>query len=72
MDTKTVVDNVYGSRDNVSNFDAIVNDCRRLLGMKLAYSNVKFIRKHVNVVTSFNKKKKKVKMVARCLSKVAP
>jgi len=45
VDSKTVVDNIYGSRDNISNFGAIINDCKRLLGMELAYSNVKFIRK---------------------------
>jgi len=31
MDSKTVVDNIYGRRNSISDFGVIINNCRRLL-----------------------------------------
>jgi len=43
-DSKVVVDCIYG-KNGVSDFMAIINDCRQLLGSELTKSYVKFIRR---------------------------
>ncbi|XP_039685651.1 uncharacterized protein [Medicago truncatula] len=48
LDSKSVVDSLYGSTSGVSNFSAIINDCRRLLASDLVTSNVRFIRRQAN------------------------
>jgi len=47
LDSKTVVDSLYGSKSGVSNFSALINDCRRLLASGLVTS-VRFIRRQTN------------------------
>jgi hypothetical protein len=44
MDSKTVVDSVYGGSNGVSNYMAIINDCRHMLAIDLKNSDLKFIR----------------------------
>ena len=46
-DTKIVADSIY-EKDGVSDFMAIINDCRHLLGTDLVNSNVSFIRWQAN------------------------
>jgi len=48
-DPKVVADSIYG-KDNVSDYMAIINDCRHLFGTDLTNSDVKFIRRQVNGV----------------------
>ena len=50
LDSKTVVDSLYGSKYGVSNFSAVIQDCRHLLASDLATSNVRFIRRQINEV----------------------
>jgi len=45
-----VVDSLYGSKSDVSNFSAIINYCRRLLASDLVTSDVRFIRTQANEV----------------------
>jgi ribonuclease HI len=49
-DSKTVVDSIYGNKQWVSDFNAIINECRDLLSSDLATSDVRFIRRQVNEV----------------------
>ena len=54
LDSKTVVDSLYGGNYGVSNFSAVIQDCRRLLASDLVTFNVRFIRRKANeVVHSF-------------------
>ena len=46
-DSKIVTDSIY-KRDGVSDFMAIIHDCRHLLMTDLANSDVKFIRRQNN------------------------
>jgi len=46
-DSKIVADSIYG-KDSVSDFMAIINDCRHMLGTDLVNSNVSFIRRQAN------------------------
>ncbi|XP_024634702.1 uncharacterized protein [Medicago truncatula] len=48
-DSKVVADSIYG-KEGVSDFMAIINDCRHLLSTDLVNSDVKFIRRQVNGV----------------------
>lgn len=50
MDSKTVVDNIYGKQLGLSDFYTIINDCIHLLWTNLMNSNVKFIRRQTNQV----------------------
>ncbi|KEH28689.1 hypothetical protein MTR_4g010930 [Medicago truncatula] len=43
LDSKTVVDSLYGSKSGVSNFSAVINDCRRMLASDLVTSDVSSI-----------------------------
>jgi len=45
-----VVDSLYGSKSGVSNFSAVINDCRRMLASNLVTSDVRFIRRQANEV----------------------
>jgi len=51
LDSKTVVDSLYGSKSGVSNFSAIINGFRRLLASDLVTFDVRFIRIQANEVT---------------------
>jgi len=51
VDSKVVEDNIYGKKDSVSDFGAIINDCKRLLSMELVNLHVRFIRRQVNETT---------------------
>ena len=48
-DSKVVVDSIYKG-DGVSDFMAIIHDCRHLLMTDLANSDVKFIRRQANMM----------------------
>jgi ribonuclease HI len=48
VDSKTVVDSIYGKQMGVSDFNAIINDCCHLLCTDLMNSDVKFIRRQAN------------------------
>jgi len=50
MDSITVVDNIYGKMQSVSDYSAIINDCRRLITCDLPNFDVKFIRTQANKV----------------------
>jgi len=50
LDSKTVVDSLYDNKSGVSNFSAIINDCRRLLAFDLVTFDVRFIRRQTNEV----------------------
>jgi hypothetical protein len=50
LDSKTVVDNLYGSESGISHFRAVINDRRRLLASDLVTSDVRFIRRQANDV----------------------
>jgi len=50
LDSKIVVDSLYGSKSGVSNYSIVVNDCRRLLASDLATSDVRFIWRQTNEV----------------------
>jgi len=50
MDSKIVVDSVYGGSNSVSNYMAIINDCRHMLTTNLTNSDLKFIRRQTNNV----------------------
>jgi len=51
LDSKIVVDSLYGNKSDVSNFSTVISDCRRLLASDLVTSNVRFIRRQANEVT---------------------
>jgi hypothetical protein len=51
LDSKTVVDSFYGRKSGVSNFSAVINNCRRMLASDLVTSDVRFIRRQANEVT---------------------
>jgi len=53
LDSKTVVGSLYGSKSGVSNFSAVINDCRRLLASDLVTSDVRFRRQANEVAHSF-------------------
>ena len=48
MDSKTVVDSVHGGSNGVSNYMAIINDCRHMLAIDLTNLDLKFIRRQAN------------------------
>jgi hypothetical protein len=48
LDSKIVVDRLYGGKSVVSNHNAMINDCRRLLTSDLTTSDVKFIQRQAN------------------------
>lgn len=50
LDSKIVVDSLYESRSGVSNYSAVINDCRHLLASDLATTDVRFIRRQSNEV----------------------
>ena len=50
LDSKIVVDSLYDSKSGVSNFSAVINDCRHLLASDLVTSDVRFIRRQANEV----------------------
>jgi len=50
LDSKTVVDSLYDNKSGVSNFSAIINDCRRLLAFDLVTFDVRFILRQTNEV----------------------
>jgi len=50
VDSKTVVDIVYGRNEGVSKFSEITNSCTRLLCTDLMNSHVKFVRRQANEV----------------------
>ena len=50
LNSKTVVDSLYDSKNGVSNFSAVINDCRRLLASDLVTSDVRFIWRQANEV----------------------
>lgn len=50
LDSKIVVDSLYGSKSGVSNFSVVINDCRRLLASDLVTSDGRFIRRQTNEV----------------------
>ena len=50
LDSKIVVDSLYGSKSGVSNFSVVINDCRRMLASDLVTSDVRFIRRQANEV----------------------
>lgn len=43
LDSKIVVDDVYGGTNGVSNYNVLINYCRHMLTSDLATSNVRFI-----------------------------
>jgi len=49
MVSKTMVDSIYGRRNGVSKYGAIINDQRRMLSSDLVNSDVKFIKRQINV-----------------------
>jgi len=53
VDSKKVVDSICGGKDRVSDFGAIISDCGRLLGVELANSIMKFIRRQTNGVAHY-------------------
>jgi len=50
VDSKAVVDNIYGKYGGVSEFSEITNSCKLLLCTDLSNSHVKFVRRQANVV----------------------
>lgn len=49
VDSKTVIDNIYGKQLGVSDFNSIIQECpHTLLCTDLANSNVNFIKRQVN------------------------
>jgi len=44
MDSKVMIDGIYGSRFNFSNFGSVIHDFQRLLYSNFATSDVMFIR----------------------------
>jgi ribonuclease HI len=50
VDSKTVVDSIYGKQTGVSDFSAIITHCIHLLCTDLMNSHVKFIRRQANEV----------------------
>jgi len=48
VDSKTVVDKIYGKQIGVSDFSEITSKCAYLLSIDLMNSNVKFIRRQAN------------------------
>jgi len=52
MHSKGVLGSLYNKKNKVSNFDAIINDCRQhLFATNLMNSRVKFIKRQTNEVT---------------------
>jgi hypothetical protein len=49
-DSKVVADSIYNNTDGVSDFIAIIKDCKYILMTDLANSDVKFIRRQANGV----------------------
>jgi len=47
-DSKTVVDSIYRNKQGVSDFNAIINECKDLLSSDLATFDVRFIRRQAN------------------------
>lgn len=50
FDSKTMVDSLYGGKSGVSNYSAVIDDCRCLLTSDLVTSDVRFIRRQTNEV----------------------
>jgi hypothetical protein len=50
IDSKTVMDSLYDSKSDVSNYSAVINDCRHVLAYDLVTSNVRFIRRQAKEV----------------------
>ena len=50
LDSKIVVDSIYGGKSDVSNYSTMINDCRFMLAFDLVISQVMFIRRQVNEV----------------------
>ena len=50
LDSKIVVDNLYGGKSDVSNYSAVINACRRLIASDLVTSDVRFIRRQTKEV----------------------
>lgn len=49
-DSKTIVDSIYDNKQGISDFHAIINECRYLLSSDLVTSDVRFIWRQVNEV----------------------
>ena len=45
-----MLDSLYDSKSDVSNFSTVINDCRHLLISNLVTSDVSFIRRQTNEV----------------------
>lgn len=43
FDSKTVVDNLFGSKHGVSNYNVVIIDCKHLIASDLVVSDVRFI-----------------------------
>lgn len=50
FDSKTVVDSLYGGKNGVFNYSAVIDDCRRLLALDLVTFDVRFIMRQANEV----------------------
>ena len=50
MDSKVVIECIYGCTLGVSDFKSIINDCRRLISSDLATFDVRFIRRQASEV----------------------
>ena len=44
------MDSLYGSKSDVSNYSALINDCRRMLAYDLVTSDVRFIKRQANKI----------------------
>lgn len=51
INSKIVVDSLYGSKCGVSNYSEVINDCRHMLASNLITSYVRFIRRQTNEVS---------------------
>jgi len=48
VDSKTVVNGIYGKKRNVLDFSVIINECRCILVTNLVNYHVKFVRRKTN------------------------
>lgn len=45
LDSKILVDSIYGGKSDVSNYSTMINDCRFMLAFDLVIFDVRFIRR---------------------------
>jgi hypothetical protein len=50
LDSKILVDSIYGGKSDVSNYSTMINDRRFLLAFDLVISDVRFVRRQANKV----------------------